>query len=797
MSFKRLKSSDVFTIPIVVNKNFTYVIQEDLTPDNGDNTAFSFYKGVTLGGTFNPKTDPKNTDGTYERLLYDEINQLFYQTYNQYDSLNTQSLARSIYYESASADRPTGSYYNFNDNPYIVKNFPTKSESTNLFLYSDPSNGFQIDPESAGGFVIYDYPWPLNFLNSGSYLNFNAATQSALILLGQIPTNVDVIMSAFIIKDDNSEPTLYDSSVPSEDVGSTDFGFLIGSKFGDYSGKEYWGSGVWRVWTILTKESNTVPGGTGNRIIKDINQSTSSFAVSGLQIEKGIAPSNYKHTSGSVVTDINKNIIRVIKINRNIFGEGLGEETLALYNDIFSTQDDGWGNFQFIDEDDNVINIGNIFYKQGIIVITDPDYKFIFQPNPNAIDPYYRLLNTQVSKSLLDILKNSYVDTGIIDYDSVGLFNNGIFPSYEIDHSGKPKIFNIILPPQTDILEITPGDYSIGFDFSSINGVPSNVASVNLEIYSDPLEVSILSTTSSLIVTSSTFDSITASFIIDKGVPPYNYNLIGHYTIEDFNKTDLNLSISSGTINSWYQPKYSTINLFAGFYTLKIIDRFEEEVNYPLEIYSKINLSSSVDYSDPCATYYSYFPTGGVDPYIFGITNGTFNFTQSSNISNSILLDTSISQDGTVFLGTTDSEGSHVELHNIPLRGRTFRYVGEFYESTSPNFTYSIASQTDSPSNSVRLQLYNDDILIIDKLVTVSYPSPTIGGYQLAVGSNIKVIITQYPTTIFYMTKVTLDSNPPSDVLVAPLSLAMSSSVTLPLTFETFNTIHNIGILFN
>ena len=52
---------------------------------------------------------------------------MFYQTYS--GSLNTSSLANSLYYESASQQRPTSSYFIYNNNDRLIKNFPTASNS--------------------------------------------------------------------------------------------------------------------------------------------------------------------------------------------------------------------------------------------------------------------------------------------------------------------------------------------------------------------------------------------------------------------------------------------------------------------------------------------------------------------------------------------------------------------------------------------------------------------------------------------------------------------------------------------
>ena len=117
-SFKKLKSSDVITVPVVANKqwNFSYF------PLPLNNPYVGFYNGTYITGTFSPGQEPI-TNGQYDRLMYNFVNQLFYHKYS--GSLSTASLASSIYYESASGLRPSRSYFNFGVDSGFINNFPT------------------------------------------------------------------------------------------------------------------------------------------------------------------------------------------------------------------------------------------------------------------------------------------------------------------------------------------------------------------------------------------------------------------------------------------------------------------------------------------------------------------------------------------------------------------------------------------------------------------------------------------------------------------------------------------------
>ena len=129
-SFKKLKSSDVITVPVVANKqwNFNYCPLPT-------GPYINIYNGINLSGTFTPGSEPI-TNNQYDRLMYDMINQMFYHRYS--GSLSTASLASSLYYESATGLRPTRSYFNFNDDPGFVKRFPTGSNETIRVLSVSP-----------------------------------------------------------------------------------------------------------------------------------------------------------------------------------------------------------------------------------------------------------------------------------------------------------------------------------------------------------------------------------------------------------------------------------------------------------------------------------------------------------------------------------------------------------------------------------------------------------------------------------------------------------------------------------
>lgn len=148
-SFKKLKSSDVSLIPYTANKQW-------ILPSGS--SYITIYKGSKVTGSFNPTTDP-TFNGEYERLIYNSINHQFYQSYSG-SLLDTSSLANSLYYESASEQRPTQSYFIYNEDAALIKSFPASSGSILTLFVDQDIYGSQILPYnfqiSSSNYLIID-----------------------------------------------------------------------------------------------------------------------------------------------------------------------------------------------------------------------------------------------------------------------------------------------------------------------------------------------------------------------------------------------------------------------------------------------------------------------------------------------------------------------------------------------------------------------------------------------------------------------------------------------------------------
>jgi hypothetical protein len=142
-SFKQLSKADVTSVSYAANKQWN--LSFFCYPTS--NEYITIYKGTNFTGSFSP-TEP-TSNGQYERLIYDSINHIFYQEYTS--SLDTGSIMFNVNtYESASQQRPTSSYFDYNTNPLLIKNFPTGN-------YQGDCEEYTLTYVAGGGDVYFDY----------------------------------------------------------------------------------------------------------------------------------------------------------------------------------------------------------------------------------------------------------------------------------------------------------------------------------------------------------------------------------------------------------------------------------------------------------------------------------------------------------------------------------------------------------------------------------------------------------------------------------------------------------------
>ena len=151
-SFKKLNKADVTTVPYAANKR--WVLPYTSTPNDG---YIVYYVGKNE--VFNP-SNSTTTNSQYQSLIYSQMNHMFYQSYT--GSLDTGSLMFNVdTYQLASQQRPTASYFNYNINPLLIKQFPSGANETigvlsvnqNIYGSKILPTSFQI---SSSGIFIKD-----------------------------------------------------------------------------------------------------------------------------------------------------------------------------------------------------------------------------------------------------------------------------------------------------------------------------------------------------------------------------------------------------------------------------------------------------------------------------------------------------------------------------------------------------------------------------------------------------------------------------------------------------------------
>jgi hypothetical protein len=254
--------------------------------------------------------------------------------------------------------------------------------------------------------------------------------------------------------------------------------------------------------------------------------------------------------------------IVVISVDQNIFGSGLTPKSISISGSTYNIQDDGEGNL--LDTlATSSLYVGNVFYSQGLIVITDQDYLCIFGAPPTSVNDYFSYQNTEYASQTLDILANDFADCGAIDPSSVQLMS---VPGYSFPNYTSNNGIITITPDQTSVI---PGSYKLNYVIETYGGIISNTSSINLEVTALPLQITNLISSS---VCFGSTASVPVTFSINYGVPPYSYSLNQGTTYTGisgfFNKTasgsitasnsnviyvkDYTNTVYSASFNSWY-----------------------------------------------------------------------------------------------------------------------------------------------------------------------------------------------------------------------------------------------------
>ena len=499
----------------------------------------------------------------------------------------------------------------------------------------------------------------------------------------------------------------------------------------------------------------TISSGSFDSTIRQLPFFTSSFVL--------------YDESGSAIYDLstyfadNNAKVRVVTVPQNMFGSGIQPETFEISASGYVLRDDGLGNIwdyspletnyggQLYDEPSegyldsgSKVFVGNIFYSHGVAVITNIDYLCFTATNPVARNDYFKILNTQRNKSL-PILDNDFDDCAGIDTASVKIIPDSSFnfPNTTIDSQG-----DLLITP--NLSGSQPGTYRINYAVDSTDGLPSNTASILLELTELPLSSSINSLTQSCFG-SNTSASIT--FSIDQGIPPYSYSL----NVDGF---DIFIPLTTSS-NDLYQPVISASILPTRSLILTVEDstgeQYIQSINTSLPAISASIFTSPSNQDNPnlgkilisgsgvgtvSASLTASFSNSLEIPATFeNLATGSYVVylqdgnlcTTSSNIDVEIVQPVTASYTITNDLCFSGSDGSFIQRRNEPIQGGRLPLTWSWSGSTG--YTTNSIDALNAPSGTYTLEIFdadgatssfNFDLLspsIIEYTASISYSS--------------------------------------------------------------------------
>ena len=446
-SFKKLSKSDVTLVPYYANKqwNLSYC------PYPTSSEYLTIYNGTNLTGSFSSDNDPI-TEGQYDRLVYSQINQLFYQKYTA--PLNTSSLANSIYYESASQQRPTHSYFIYNDSARLVENFPTGAMegirvlAINQGIYGDKvlPNHFQL---SSSAYNITDdgYGNLYDIAITGSQQSSYSAFTNQGVRLYSSGYSIDGFGIYDEWKTANASGSYAGTFWTNPNENTTD-GRLNNTGLWSINSQLYTGNGT--LTFNITASSNTTyyfgigcddyasvyldntlilnqpnPGGPGTNLrywaIYPVNISLGSHTVKFIGNNGGVfAPGN----PGSMGIEIYNNTST--QISASIAASPTGSSIPSGLNVVYSSKDHlTEGIFSKTTGD----IIGNLFYAHGLGIITNQDYQMMFPLPPIAKNNTGSFTAASTPK-IISASLNDYARSGTLNTSSLAFSGSTSGPGY-------------------------------------------------------------------------------------------------------------------------------------------------------------------------------------------------------------------------------------------------------------------------------------------------------------------------------------------------------------------------------
>lgn len=187
-------------------------------------------------------------------------------------------------------------------------------------------------------------------------------------------------------------------------------------------------------------------------------------------------------------------VVRVISIPRDLFGEKISRNSLRISSSAFFIVDDGNGNLidgaglPYVDGQYYLpeytdwyvygppAHVGNVLYRQGIAIITNPDYIDALPYTPTA-NPDVATFTTLDNTKVVNILTNDSANSGVLVPGSVRLFGNDV-ASFTNNLNGTVTL-------NTNVIGTYTTNYTVDNEFDGC-GLTSNVAQVTVNIIKPP-----------------------------------------------------------------------------------------------------------------------------------------------------------------------------------------------------------------------------------------------------------------------------------------------------------------------
>jgi hypothetical protein len=416
-AYKRLYKSDIVNTPYLANKNWSISVC-DL-----ESYGIRVYNGVKTSSIFDYDNDIK-TNNEYDRLVYQSVNHLYYQAFSG-SYLDDSSNLASLNYASASIYRPSGAYYDYTPQGYMVKDFPTGSDATikvlsiskDVYSTSVKKMSFNISTSfmnlrDDGKGNIYDT------LVTGSQQSSNEAYATDGVRL--YSSGYDTYTSWNTAAGGGAYTgTFWTNAIVANKTGRLNYTGLWSA-----NSLTYLGTGT-LTFNITSSSNTTYYFGIGCDNLASVYLND-NLIITQPSVENAGANYKYWHiypvniTAGiHTVKLLGENLgvpspgnpasmgIEIYnnteaQISASIAASPTGSSIPSGLNVVYSSKDhltEG----SFSNTTENVI--GNIFYEHGLVILTHPDYQEIFPLPPYAKDDYISF-SSSTSPKLISPLSN-------------------------------------------------------------------------------------------------------------------------------------------------------------------------------------------------------------------------------------------------------------------------------------------------------------------------------------------------------------------------------------------------------